>query len=512
MNTHRLLAVAALCSSLLCLPALAASPVSPTALQGKKVLFVVGEGKKGVVNDDPLIKRYLEARGVTVTMAGVADAAGAAQGKDLVIISDTADARELGDRYRNVTVPVVTWNAYSFADMDMTGKVLHQDFSVVREHQFHNANHAAYYAYATSTTKPIIAAAGIPHGIFSPFTFSAGETDMSWGKPSYGADVSVTFEGTDDKAAVFSYEKGSLMYNDVPAPARRVGLFLSQNSFTVLTDANGPAAVDPKSNAWFAGRRVFDAALRWAVSPPEAAARRPESAQVHADIARNMRGKKVLFVRRFDMPWPANEASDQAHMKWLRSLGVELTVVDQMEPDTHAQGKDLVILSASTNKYKIGNKYSDTNVPVVLLEAKAVDSMHMVSRRRNTDYGVNDHKASLYPPENYVTMLRPAHPLSAGFPAGRMKLYKTPGVLAWSVVPVGAEVIASIPNQPQHGTFFCYEKGAVMANDHVAPARRLLFPMDATRFPDLTDEGLQLYGRALMWASDERQADNLASR
>ena len=495
IRTAGVAAIAALASTLAM-----AGPVSPTALQGKKILFVIGEPVKGVPNDDLLIKEYLESRGASITLAGVADPATAAQGKDLVMISSTTKARELGDRYRNVAQPVVTWNAYSFADMDMTGKELHRDFSVVREKAFHNANHAAYYAYAISGSKPILQAAGMPHGIFAPFTFSAGETDPSWGKPTVGADISVVFEGTPDKAAVFSYEKGSVMAHDFAAPARRVGLFLGDNSFSVLTDATGPAAQDPKSREWFAGRRLFDAALRWAVSPPDDAPKRIDLSQAQTELSKSLRGKKVLYVRRFDMPWPDNEASDQAHLAWLRSLGAEVTAVDQMEPDTHAKGKDLILISASINKYKLGNKYSDALAPVVMMEAKAVDQMHMVGRHRNTDYGTNDHKASLYPPENYVQIVRPSHPLAAGFPAGNLKIFKTPGVLAWSIVPPGAEVIAGIPNQPQHGTMFAYEKGAVMANDHIAPARRILFPMDATRFPDLTDEGRWLYGNALVWA------------
>ena len=488
-----------------------AGPVSPTALKGKKILFVIGEVQKGQANDDLLIKEYLESRGASITLASVADQVAVAQGKDLVMISSTVDARELGDRYRDVAQPVVTWNAYTFADMDMTGKELHRDFSVVREKAFHNANHAAYYAYAVSGLKPILQAAGMPHGIFAPFTFSAGETDMSWGKPSLGADISVFFEGSPDKAAVFSYEKGSIMAHNVAAPARRVGLFLGDNSFSILTDATGPAAQDPKSRDWFTGRKLFDAALRWAVSPPDVPAKRIEVAQAQADLSKSLRGKKVLYVRRFDMPWPANEASDQAHMAWLRGLGVDLTAVDQMEPDSHAKGKDLVIISASINKYKLGNKYSDSTAPVVMMEAKAVDQMFMVGRHRNTDYGTNDHKASLYPPENYVQLVRPSHPLAAGYPAGNFKLFKTPGVLAWSLVPPGAEVIASIPNQPQHGTMFGYEKGAVMANDHIAPARRLLFPMDATRFPDLTDEGRVFYGNALVWTMGQSPAMEAAA-
>jgi hypothetical protein len=477
-----------------------AAPVSPTALKGKKVLFVVGQPAKGERSDDPLIKDYLESRGASVTLASVADPGSAAEGKDLVLISSTVNARELGSRYRNVNAPVVSWNAYTFPELAMTGDELHTDFSVVREKVFHNANHAAYYAFASSDSKPILQAANLRHGFFAPLTFSAGETDPSWGKPTLSADIAVYFEGRPEKAAVFSYEKGSLMKSDLPAPARRVGLFLGNDTFSVLTDATGAAAQDPKAYQWFAGRRVFDAALRWAVSPPEAPVKRIEPAQADAELAKSLRGKKVLYVRRFDMPWPENEAADQAHLAWLRSLGLQVTEADQADPEASTAGVDLVILSATINKYKIGTKYADVKVPVVLLEGKAVDLVNMVSRRRNTDYGVNDHKESQYPPENYVQLIRPSHPLAAGLPAGNFKLYKTPGVLAWSAVPPGAEVIAGIPNQPQHATFFAYERGALMANDHVAAARRVLFPMDATRFPDLTDEGRVLWGRTLVWA------------
>ena len=479
-------------------------PVAKNALQGKNILFVVGDSQKGVRNDDPLIKEYLESKGANVSFAKVDDSSPGSIGKDLIIISSTAKARELGSKYKNVKIPVVTWNAYTFADMDMTGNMLHRDFSVVSEKKFHNSNHALFYAYATSETKPIIKAAGIPHGIFAPLTFSAGETDPSWGKPTLGGDVDVTFEGSDEKAGVFSYEKGSLMNNDFPAPARRVGLFLGDNTFTVLTDATGTAALDPKSNAWFAGRRIFDAAIRWAVSPVQQPPQRIGMSQANAELSKSLKGKNVLFVRRMDMPWPDNESSDQAHMQWLKSLGINLKVVDHMEPDTQAEGMDLVIVSAAINKYKLGNKYSDVKVPVVLLEGKAVDSMNMVARSRNTHYGVNDHKASIYPAENYVTLVRPSHELSAGFPAGQFKMYKNPGVLAWTVPPAGAEVIASIPNQPQHATMFSYEKDAVMANDHIAPARRVLFPMDTTMFAEFTDEGRYLYGTTLAWAASKK--------
>jgi hypothetical protein len=478
--------------------ALAQEPVRDDALKGKNVLFVIGQTAKGVPNDDPLIRDHLGTLGARVTTASATDPASLANGKDLVVISSTVNARELGAKYRSVEVPVVTWSAYSFPLLGMTGDKLHEDFAVVREKPFHNENHADYYAHATSSTNPILRAARLPQGMFAPLLFSGGVTDPSWGKPSRGADIAVVFAGDTDQAAVFSYERGAAMMGDAVAPARRVGLFLGHNSWSILSDAQGPAAEDPKEFAWFGGRRLFDAALRWAVSPPQVAPKANRQEQ-RAALERAAKGKKVLFVRRYDLPWPENEASDQAQLAWLRGLGFEVHTADHMEPDSRANGMDLVIISASTNKYKLGIKYADTRLPVLLLEAKAVDALNMVGRRRNTDYGVNDHKESWYPPENYVHVVRPYHPVAAGLQAGALKLYKTPGVLAWSRPPAGAQVLATIPNQPEHATMFAYEKGATMANDAVAPARRLLFPMDAPRFPDLTEDGLAVYGAAIQW-------------
>jgi len=484
---------------LLVFPAVnAQETVADDALNGKQVLFVVGQTPTGAPNDDPLIAAWLQTQGATVTLASASDPASRATDKDLVLISSTINSRELGSKYRDLPVPVVTWSAYSFPLLKMTGDELHEDFSVLREKQFHNANHAAYYAFAVSADNPIIRAARMTPGMFAPLLFSGGVTDPSWGKPGLGAEIAVTFDDDRNKAAVFTYERNTLMPGETIAPARRVGLFLGDNSWSILSDAQGPAAADPKAFAWFSGRRLFAAALRWAVSPPHTPVTATAAAQRTA-LEQAARGKKVLFVRRYDLPWPANEAADAAHIAWLQSLGFEVHTADQLEPDTRAQGMDLIVISASTNKYKLGLKYADAAIPVMMLEAKAVDAFGMVGRRRNIDYGVNDHKESHYPPEAHITLLRAAHPIAAGFSTGQLQLFKTPGVLAWSRPPAGAQIIASIPNQPEHATLFVYEQGATMAHDAIAPARRVLFPADANRFPDLTEDGLRLYGAAMLW-------------
>ncbi len=82
-------------------PALA-QEVRDDALKGKQILFVVGKTAKDAPNDDPLIRDYLGTLGAQVTTASATDPATAANGKDLVLISSTVNARELGNRYRDL--------------------------------------------------------------------------------------------------------------------------------------------------------------------------------------------------------------------------------------------------------------------------------------------------------------------------------------------------------------------------------------------------------------------------
>ena len=99
------LASLAAIGALFCAAPALAQDVSPDALRGKSILFVVGDLGKDQPNDDALIRAHLETQGARVTLARAGDAADAARGADLVLISSTVPARELRDRYRSVSVP-----------------------------------------------------------------------------------------------------------------------------------------------------------------------------------------------------------------------------------------------------------------------------------------------------------------------------------------------------------------------------------------------------------------------
>lgn len=479
---------------------LAALPAAEASVAGKSIFFVVGDTGNHSDNDDHTIKDYLESRGASVRMVSDSDTSSPGRDTDLILISSTTDARILRKRFRDSILPVLTWNAYLYPELGMTGDVLHRDFSVVRESVTHNLNHASFYSYCVNAEHPISKAAGLPAGMFLNFMFS-GETDMNWGSPTAGADVISISQGDPKKAAVFVYESGSLMHGDFPAPARRAAFFLGDDSFRQLSYAQGPALLDKRQAKWFVGRDLFDATLDWALSAPN-------PAQVkQSDLSRSLKkaaaGKNLLFLLRENLPWPAGEESDAAHLEFLSNAGFDITVRDQTSPEMDTSKFDLIVISASTNKYKFGVKYSDAPIPVVLLEGKSVDAMKMAGYRRWTDYGTNDHKESDYPPEQYIKIMRPGHRMAAGFDAGLVKIYRERGLITWSIPAPGASIIATIPNQPQSAAIYGYDAGVTMAHDAIAPARRVLFPVDFSRFHQLTEDGLKLYSGVLLWSLGE---------
>ena len=97
--------------------------LSPEQVKGKKILMVAGAPEKGETNDDALVKKHLESLGYTVSMGTEDDEASKAKGQDLVILSSTADPRELGDKYADVQCSCLylEHGGFSGHEVDRTG-------------------------------------------------------------------------------------------------------------------------------------------------------------------------------------------------------------------------------------------------------------------------------------------------------------------------------------------------------------------------------------------------------
>lgn len=174
----------------------------------KSVLFVAGT--RPLQSDDLLLAAYLTSAGwIVVPRDHYEVEASEANGKDLVIISKTVSATIIGDRFRDVSVPVLTWESWIFADMKMTGSGVFEDYGVI---------HDAITLSIASSAHPM---AG---GLVGTVKVHNAPSQIHWGKPSANAfNIAVDLTNS-DYSAIFGYEKGATMVG-MTAPARRVGLF-----------------------------------------------------------------------------------------------------------------------------------------------------------------------------------------------------------------------------------------------------------------------------------------------
>jgi hypothetical protein len=194
-------------------------------------------------SSDLAVKARLENRlGFTVTtVQGSAAQASQATGKALVVISATVNDATVTNKFRDVLVPVVTWEQNIFDDMKMTGPVSGTDYGTAATQTQINV---------TQPSHPL--AAGLAAGLQ---TVASTPQPFGWGVPSASAAAVAT---AGPGSGVFGYEVGAPMVG-LNAPDRRVGLFFSPGLFAPATPPAEPIAND---SAW----ALFDAAIRWAVA------------------------------------------------------------------------------------------------------------------------------------------------------------------------------------------------------------------------------------------------------
>ncbi|WP_323120339.1 hypothetical protein [Burkholderia alba] len=207
---------------------------APRPGAGRQVAMLVQLGGPDLKVDERA-KSHLEARGYAVRLVDQAQPAGAAADADLVIISSTVASKQVANGWRTLAKPLLTWENDLLDDLAMTGKRHDADFGETGKER---------YLWIVNAPHPI--AAGLPAGTANVY---GKQASMSWGKPGLGAAIIATVYGQPDKAAIFAYETGATMDYESLAPARRVMVFLNNDTFTNLSPQ---------------GLALFDAAVDWA--------------------------------------------------------------------------------------------------------------------------------------------------------------------------------------------------------------------------------------------------------
>lgn len=206
---------------------------SACAASGNIALVTQVSGPSAAV--DQMVKQHLESRGYHVRIHNQDVSPDAMADADCVILSSTVSAKSMKAGWKQLPVPLMTWENDYLDDLAMTGKRHDSDFGEVPRER---------YIWLVNAPHP--AAAGLPPGVVNVYQKQAA---MSWGKPGLGASTIATLYGQPDKAAVFTYEKGATMDYESIAPARRVMFFLDNETFPNLSPE---------------GLRLFDATLDWA--------------------------------------------------------------------------------------------------------------------------------------------------------------------------------------------------------------------------------------------------------
>jgi hypothetical protein len=455
----------AACCRLLAFAGLLASVGS--AIAAPRLLFI-GNPTSPYHASDAAAQKRLETLGYTVT-AGTAGSDPSSA--DLIVISATADGHSLGPKFRDAGVPLITWNALALPELGMTGQERDRDYG-------YDTRGRQLFLYFVN--EPHALSAGVTNGLRMPYLDDDSQNRISWGKPGLGAAVVATLPGELEKAVYFGYEQGAQMSGEHSAPARRVMLFLSEETFVQLNPT---------------GLKLFDAAVAWAGKPVGMAPSAPSGAKT---------SRSALFVVNETIPARFHEVDlhVQAH---LEKMGFAVTRVNETEPPSRADGMDLVVVSSTVSGHVVAGKFTDSPVPVLTWEAYVLPHMHMAGKLQEVDYYCDHLGAEEF---KYLSLVNAPHPIAAGLPNGLFEPFiksqpQPPAKEAqynWGHPGPGASVIATLPGEPRKAGIFCYERGAAMYDDFPAPARRVMFFLHSDGFDQLNPAGVRLFDAAIWWA------------
>ncbi len=421
-------------------------PPERTVVAGD-VLFVVGD--TNLDDGDADVRDRLVELGFQVTLrraaqTQVADAAS----RDLVVISSTITSGDLGNRLRDLAVPLVTWESYLYDDLRLTGIVEDTDFG---------ARDGECKLDVVSASHPIAQAAHLQVG---EIKVVHGSAELRFGKPGAAAQVIARLDGSSSKAGVFAYDKGAALVGGGNAAERRVGLFASDHTASRYS-----------ATAW----RIFDAAILWA-----------------ADVTLGAPAGDVLFV----VGDGALGAGDAAIRARLAGLGYSVALRrGALVQAADAAGRKLVVISGTVDSSTVGNRLRDVAVPLISFEDALFDDLRLTGTVEGTDWGgVTGQKK--------VNVVLASHPIAidAGLSAGLVKVVTGTERFRFGRPAAGAQVVARLEGSSSKAAVFTFAAGAALTGGQAAPARRVGAFLDDRTATQLNTTGWKIFDAMVRWA------------
>ncbi len=262
------------------------------AVCNTNVLLVVGNSHLN--NGDAAVKSRLQHLGYNVMVkdAQWANASMAAD-KGLVLISSTVYSGDVGSKFRDVAVPVLTWESYLYDDMRMTGNSAGHDYGL---------SHTSDAIIVGGTDQLAAGRSGRQHLL-------TNNQDLQYGKVM-GSEARVIAHAPADPwmASIFAYDQGAQMAGGLRAPAVRIGFYLNNESAASWTNY---------------GEALFDAAVRYATNCTG-----NETARLSSDVLTLDAAQRINSV---DLKWTSNTAFKNDYFLVERSADdVNYYVIDEV--------------------------------------------------------------------------------------------------------------------------------------------------------------------------------------
>ncbi|MCS7062446.1 MAG: PQQ-dependent sugar dehydrogenase [Methylacidiphilales bacterium] len=147
-----------------------------------------------------------------------------AQGKSLIYISSTVLSANVGNKFTNVTVPIICGESFLFDDLLMTGPTPNVNYGTLFNQTVGITSNNANDVLLTDVPKSSTVALTL-----APSTFT-------WGNPIGNFVTSAWSTHNVAQAILFRFEKGATMASSFVAPARRLGIFLEDFTAQNLTE------------------------------------------------------------------------------------------------------------------------------------------------------------------------------------------------------------------------------------------------------------------------------------